>query len=213
MDSENIEYDYEKYEKKWSSIFTPAETLSKRKRVCNDSGLEAYMQNYLYKRIIKMSMKPTYFTQHSLDQMHKRKAAKREVEITIRESEWDVAGQGRWTAAMSFDFNAEHYGRFYRCKEVVSIFVEENERIAIITVYTFFITGGKMKIKYDPEADAVYITLKGREADHTLRVGPDFAVDYGPDGEVHGIEILSAKKHLKLSPRHQKIKLENLMLA
>ena len=50
MDSENIEYDYEKYEKKWSSIFTPAETLSKRKRVCNDSGLEAYMQNYLYKR-------------------------------------------------------------------------------------------------------------------------------------------------------------------
>lgn len=70
-----------------------------------------------------------------------------------------------------------------------------------------------MKIKYDSEADAVYITLKGRGVDHTMRVGPDFAIDYGPDGEVHGIEILAAKKHLRLSPTHQKIELENLIPA
>lgn len=83
-------------------------------------------------------MKPICFTHHSLDQMYERKATREEVETTIRESKWEIAEQNRWTGAMSFDFNAEHYGRFYRYKEVVPIFVEENERIAVITVYTFF---------------------------------------------------------------------------
>lgn len=50
-----------------------------------------------------------------------------------------------------------------------------------------------MKISYDPEADAVYITLKGHGVDHTVRLGPDIAIDYGPDGEIHGIEILGCQ--------------------
>ncbi len=67
-----------------------------------------------------------------------------------------------------------------------------------------------MKITYDPEADAVYITLKGHGVDHTVRVGADIAVDIGPDGEVHGIEILAARQHLKLSGRCPEILLDNL---
>lgn len=38
-----------------------------------------------------------------------------------------------------------------------------------------------MRLTYDLEADAVYIFLKGHEVDHTVRIGPDLAVDYGPD--------------------------------
>jgi len=67
-----------------------------------------------------------------------------------------------------------------------------------------------VKIAYDPEADAVYITLKGEGVDHTVRVGPDLALDYGPDGELHGIEILSASHHLGLSGKQPEILLENL---
>lgn len=67
-----------------------------------------------------------------------------------------------------------------------------------------------MKIAYDPEADALYITLKGHGVDHTVRVGPDVALDYGPDGELHGIEILAARQHLKLSGSRPEILLDNL---
>lgn len=66
-----------------------------------------------------------------------------------------------------------------------------------------------MKLSYDKEADAVYITLKGHGVDHTERVGPDMAIDYGPDGEIHGIEILAASKHLNLKAKPEVI-VENL---
>jgi len=69
-----------------------------------------------------------------------------------------------------------------------------------------------MKIKYDSEADALYIYLKGRGVDHTVRVGPDLAIDYGPDGEVHGIELLSAREHLGIK-RKPEIIVENLKVA
>ena len=70
-----------------------------------------------------------------------------------------------------------------------------------------------MKISYDTEADAVYITLKGHGVDRTVRVGADIAIDYGSDGEIHGIEILSAKEHLQLKKKEPEIKLENLKVA
>ncbi len=67
-----------------------------------------------------------------------------------------------------------------------------------------------MKVTFDPRADAVYITLKGHGVDHTVRVGPDLAIDYGPDGEIHGIEILSAREHLGFRSEQPEIILEHL---
>lgn len=69
-----------------------------------------------------------------------------------------------------------------------------------------------MKLTYDPEADALYIVLKGYGVDHTVRVGPDVAIDYGPDGEIHGIDILAAGEHLGLKDKPEVI-LENLKVA
>jgi len=67
-----------------------------------------------------------------------------------------------------------------------------------------------MKISYDPKADAVYLTLKGHGVDHTVRISADVAIDYGPDGEIHGIEILSARRLLKISRKHPQVELEQL---
>lgn len=67
-----------------------------------------------------------------------------------------------------------------------------------------------MRMTYDPEADAIYITLKGHGVDHTERVGPDIAIDYGPDGEIHGIEILSAREHFGFKEKTPEISLQNL---
>ena len=69
-----------------------------------------------------------------------------------------------------------------------------------------------IKLKYDPESDALYIVLKGHGVDHTVRVGPDLAVDYGPDGEIHGIELLSASEHLEIT-KTPEISLENITVA
>jgi uncharacterized protein YuzE len=67
-----------------------------------------------------------------------------------------------------------------------------------------------MKLSYDKEADAVYITLKEHGVDHTERIGPDIAIDYGPDGEIHGIEILCASRHLSLLKERPEVIIENL---
>ena len=70
--------------------------------------------------------------------MIEREAIEEEVKKVIRNSKWQIAEKGRFTASLPFPFNAEHYGRFYTTKEVVPIFTEEPNRIVVITVYTFF---------------------------------------------------------------------------
>lgn len=71
-----------------------------------------------------------------------------------------------------------------------------------------------MKIKYDREADAAYISFKtGPVQVTTMRLTEDIAVDFGPGEEIVGIEILDASKHLELSPKHPEVKLENLLAA
>ncbi len=71
-----------------------------------------------------------------------------------------------------------------------------------------------MKIKYDSEVDAAYISFKEGPAQvSTIRLTEDIAVDIGPGEEVLGIEILDASQHLDLSKKKPTIKLENLSSA
>ncbi len=68
-----------------------------------------------------------------------------------------------------------------------------------------------MKIRYDPEVDAAYISFKkGSTQVTTIRLTEDIAVDFGPGEEVVGIEVLDAAKHMGFAKKHPKIKLENL---
>ncbi len=68
-----------------------------------------------------------------------------------------------------------------------------------------------MKITYDPDVDAAYIRfLEGPIQVTTHRLSEDIAINYGPGGELVGIEILSAKEYLKFSNQIPEIQLENL---
>ena len=71
-----------------------------------------------------------------------------------------------------------------------------------------------MKIKYDPQVDAAYISFKtGPTQVTTVRLTEDVAVDLGPHEEIVGIEILDASEHLGFDKNHPKVELENLKPA
>ena len=67
-----------------------------------------------------------------------------------------------------------------------------------------------MKIRYDPEADALYIRLiEGKQECRTLRLNEEVALDVGPGEALVGIEILDASQALG-DGRLPVIELENL---
>ena len=71
-----------------------------------------------------------------------------------------------------------------------------------------------MKITYDPEVDAAYISFKkGPVEVTTIRITEDVAVDLGPHGEIVGIEVLDASEHLGFSRERPEIEVENLRVA
>lgn len=71
-----------------------------------------------------------------------------------------------------------------------------------------------MKITYDLKADAMYIRLTEKRVQIiTQCLTEDVAIDYGPKGEVVGIEILSAHEHLHFSGKQPQIKAENLTIV
>ena len=71
-----------------------------------------------------------------------------------------------------------------------------------------------MKIKYDPQVDAAYISFKkGPTQVTTVRLTEDVAIDLGPQEEIVGIEILDASKHLGFDRAQPKVELENLKPA
>lgn len=51
-----------------------------------------------------------------------------------------------------------------------------------------------MRVEYDPEADAIYIRLRAGEVADSDEVREGVVMDYDADGEVLGIELLSASR-------------------
>lgn len=71
-----------------------------------------------------------------------------------------------------------------------------------------------MKMHYDPEVDALYISFKkGPTQVTTIRLTEDIAVDLGPGEEIAGIEVLDVSFHLGIDRSQPKITLENLQPA
>lgn len=56
--------------------------------------------------------------------------------------------------------------------------------------------GAIMTLRYDPEADAVYIKLADGDYDESEEVSPGVILDFTQGGQVMGIEILTASKTL-----------------
>ncbi len=51
-----------------------------------------------------------------------------------------------------------------------------------------------MRIKYDPEADAIYIKLRDSKVHSTKEIGENTVLDFDESGEVIGIEILFVRE-------------------
>jgi uncharacterized protein YuzE len=56
-----------------------------------------------------------------------------------------------------------------------------------------------MRIRYSQEADALYIRLKEADIEETDEVSENMIIDYGKDGSVVGIEILTASEKTDIS--------------
>ena len=68
-----------------------------------------------------------------------------------------------------------------------------------------------MKVHYDPEVDALYISFKnGPRQVTTIRLSEDVAIDLGPGEELAGIEVLDASLHLGIDRSKPEITLENV---
>jgi len=67
-----------------------------------------------------------------------------------------------------------------------------------------------MKVKYDKEADVLYIEFKDTTVT-TKRLDQDIAIDYDAKGEIVGIEILSASKRLLSKEMPPRVTLENVI--
>ena len=71
-----------------------------------------------------------------------------------------------------------------------------------------------MKIKYDPEVDAAYISFKkGKTQVTTIRITEDVAIDLNQNEEIVGIEVLDASVNFGFQREKPQIELENLVLA
>ncbi len=58
-----------------------------------------------------------------------------------------------------------------------------------------------MKIKYDKQIDALYISLKKGKYHHTKKITDSILVDVSKTGEVLGLEVLDAKQNIgKVKP-------------
>ena len=54
-----------------------------------------------------------------------------------------------------------------------------------------------MEIKFDKEANALYIKLRDKKIVYTEEISPNVIVDYSEDNKPVGIEILNVSKELK----------------
>jgi len=68
-----------------------------------------------------------------------------------------------------------------------------------------------MKIRYDPDADAMYIRLTDEEIDKTRKIDDNTILDYDKNGQLVGIEILFVKE--RIPEFLEEVKMKNLLPA
>lgn len=83
-------------------------------------------------------MKPIRLSDHAQRYLNRRGFTLAEVEEAIRTSPWGPAELGRLECRKDFPYGKEWNGRFYATKQVRPIFVEEQDEIVVVTVYTYY---------------------------------------------------------------------------
>lgn len=83
-------------------------------------------------------MKPIRLSRHAAGYIDKRGFSVEEVEEAIRTCSWEPAELNRVQCHMNFSYNAKWNGKFYKTKQVRPVFVEIDDEIVVVTVYTYF---------------------------------------------------------------------------
>ena len=87
-------------------------------------------------------MKPIRLSGHAKEQLFFRGTTEEEEVIeTIKKSPWQPAELARLESRKNFTFEKEWNKKYYKIKQVRPIFVEEENEIIVVTVYTYFFEG------------------------------------------------------------------------
>ena len=78
------------------------------------------------------------FTPHALESLRKRGVNQEEIIKAINEAEHFSTKSGREEGEKEFCYNSEWHGKHYHMKKVRPVFKEEEKRILVITVYSFY---------------------------------------------------------------------------
>jgi hypothetical protein len=84
------------------------------------------------------SMKTIRLSAHATEQLNFRGATKEEVVEAVASSEWQPAELGRLECKKEYMFEGIWNKKYYRTKQVKLVFVEEENEIVVITVYTYY---------------------------------------------------------------------------
>ena len=84
------------------------------------------------------TVKPIEFSLHAMQQMAERGTLQDEVVQAIREGKPERAKQERLMYRLNIEYNAVWAGKHYAIKQVAPVVAEEDDRIVVVTVYTFF---------------------------------------------------------------------------
>jgi hypothetical protein len=82
------------------------------------------------------------FTVHARARMRERGARQEDVREAIRIGEREPAQRGLFQYRLNVEFNREWDGRYYAVQQIVPVVAEEEKRLVVVTVYTFFFQEG-----------------------------------------------------------------------
>jgi hypothetical protein len=88
------------------------------------------------------SSKPIVFTNHALQRLKERGTDEESVREAIRIGESELARRGFVLYRLNQEFKKNWDGRYYGVQQVAPVVKEEEDRIVVITLYTFYFQEG-----------------------------------------------------------------------
>jgi len=82
--------------------------------------------------------KPVVFTNHALHRMKERGTSRGDVLDAIRMGQKESAQKGRSLYRLNLEFKKNWDGKYYRVQQIVPVVKEEEARMVVIIVYTFY---------------------------------------------------------------------------
>ncbi len=82
--------------------------------------------------------KPIRLSKHAVIQCRERGVAEIEVIEAINNGFKEPVKKGRQMAKLNFQYNDYWHDSYYAIKQVAPVFVEEENEIVVITVYSFY---------------------------------------------------------------------------